>query len=233
MNRIRFGIAAAAIGVMMPMQMALADTGSAPPASLSELTAEWWQWALSIPTGQNPQLDPTGQYCMVGQRGSVWFLGGVFSGGPAERTCSVPEGVTLFFPVINDVSINAPNVCGQGPENAAVKDLRQMSKAFIDAVPLSSVKVQVDGNKTPFRRVQSQVFEVALPGDNVFDAPCGGPDTVPAGIYSPSVDDGYYVTLGPLKPGEHTIHFQAGVQPTQPLPTDVTYTLTVVPVSLK
>jgi hypothetical protein len=235
MNKIRFGIAAAAIGVMMPVQMALADGGSAPPASLSELTAQWWQWALSIPTGQNPQLDPTGQYCMVGQRGPIWFLAGVQGGGPATRTCSVPEGAALFFPVINDVSINSPNVCGSGPENESVKDLRQMSKSFIDGVPPSSVKVQVDGNKTPFRRVQSQVFEVALPDDNVFDAFCGGPGSVPATIYSPSVDDGYYVTLGPLKPGEHTIHFQAEPPPATPPtpPTDVTYTITVVPVSLR
>ena len=98
---------------------------AAPPwTPLSELTAEWRQWAYSIPTGQNPQEDPTGQYCMVGQRGSVWFLSGVFLGGTVTRTCSVPEGVTLFFPVINSDQINAPNVCGQGPENAKVKDMR-------------------------------------------------------------------------------------------------------------
>lgn len=234
MNKIRFGIAAAAIGVMMPVQMALAD-GGRDSGDLPALTAQWWQWALSIPTGQNPQLDPTGQYCMVGQRGPVWFLAGVFSGGPAERTCSVPEGAALFFPVVNSVSINAPNVCGQGPENAAVKDLRQQSKGVIDAVPVDSIKVQVDGKKTPFRRVQSQVFEVALPDDNVFDAGCGGPGSVPATIYSPAVDDGYYVTLGPLKPGAHTIRFQAEPPPATPPtpPTDVTYTLTVVPVLLK
>ena len=235
MNRFTATFIGAAVGLVLPMQLTLADGGNAiAPALLPELTAQWWQWALSIPTGQNPQLDPNGQYCMVGQRASVWFLGGVFSGGPAERTCSVPEGATLFFPIINDVSINAPNLCGQGPEIDAAKDLRQQSKAFIDAVPLSSVKVRVDGRNAPFRRVQSQVFEIALPEDNVFDAPCvgAGLGNVPAGIYSPAVDDGYYVTLGPLKPGGHMIHFQAE-QPTQTLPTDVTYTITVVPVSLK
>ena len=233
MRKYTLSIAATVLGLIVPLNMAIADEDS---GGLPALTAQWWQWALSIPTGQNPQEDPTGQYCMVGQRGSVWFLGGVFSGGPAERTCSVPEGATLFFPVINEITINAPNVCGQGPENDAAKDLRQQSKAFIDGVPLSSVKVQVDGKNTPFRRVQSQVFEVALPEDNVFDAPCvgAGLGNVPAGIYSPAVDDGYYVLLPPLKPGSqtHTIHFQAE-QPTQTLPTDVTYKITVVPVSLK
>jgi hypothetical protein len=229
MNKITSSIAAAALALTLPVNIAIADDAAVP---LPVLTAQWWQWALSIPTDQNPQLDPTGQYCMVGQRGSVWFLGGVFSGGPADRSCSVPEGATLFFPVINEVSINSPNVCGSGPENEPVKDLRQMSKSFIDAVPPTSVRVQIDGRNIPFRRIQSQIFEVALPGDNVFDAPCGGPGTVPAAIYSPAVDDGYYATLGPLKPGAHTLHFQAE-QSTQPLPTNVTYHLTVLPVSLK
>jgi hypothetical protein len=211
---------------------ARADTATSTPGPLSALTAEWWQWALSIPAGQNPQTDSSGQYCMIGQRGSVWFLGGVFSGGPAERTCSVPEGVTLFFPIINEVNVNVTNVCGQPPESEPVKDLRQMSKAFIDAVPLTSVKVQVDGKNAPFRRFQSQVFAAALPEDNVFDAECSGAGGLPAGIYSPAVDDGFYVTLGPLTPGKsHTIHFQAK-QPSQPT-TDVTYHLTVVPVFLK
>jgi hypothetical protein len=234
MNKITSSIAAAALALSLPVNIAIADEAAVP---LPVLTAQWWQWALSIPTDQNPQLEPTGQYCMIGQRGSVWFLGGVFSGGPADRSCSVPEGAALFFPIINEVSINSPNVCGSGPENEPVKDLRQMSKSFIDGVALSSVKVQVDGNKVPFRRVQSQVFEVALPGDNVFDALCGGPGSVPATIYSPAVDDGYYVLLPPLKPGPHphTIRFQAEPPPTTPPtpPTDVTYTITVVPVSLK
>jgi hypothetical protein len=83
------------------------------------------------------------------------------------------------------------------------------------------------------RRIQSQVFEVALPEDNVFDAPCTGAGlgNVPAGIYSPAVDDGFYVRLNPLEIGDHTLHFHAegldgSIQ-------DVMYNLTVVPVLLK
>ena len=223
------GIVGALVALTMPAQMAFAG-GEDASTPLPVLTAEWWQWEISIPSDHNPQLDTTGEDCMVGQRGLVWFLAGVGAGGPATRTCSVPEGNTLFFPVINYVNINAPNVCGQGPENMTVKEMRASSKAFID--PVTNVKVQVDDHKdVKARRVQSQVFEVAIPGDNVFNAPCGGPGTVPAGIYSPAVDDGYYVILEPLKPGKHTIHFQAE-QPSQPK-TDVIYDLTVIPVLLK
>jgi hypothetical protein len=80
------------------------------------------------------------------------------------------------------------------------------------------------------RAGQSQVFEVALPEDNVFDAPCTGDDlgNVPAGIYSPSGDEGIYVKLNPLKKGNHTLHFHAE-NPSQNFE-DVSYNLTVVPV---
>lgn len=224
MKKISFSTAAAVLGRTLPLNMAIADEDA---GGLPALTAQWRQWAYSIPTGQNPQLDPTGQYCMVGQRGPVWFLAGVFLGGTANRSCTVPEGQALFFPVINQDEINAPNVCGDGPENSSVKDLRAAAKAAIDSV--SGLSLQVDGTnvKGLLQRIKSTVYEIALPEDNVFNAPCGSPG-VPGGIYSPAVDDGYYVLLKPLKPGEHKIHFEGngGFE-------DVTYTLTVVPVSLK
>lgn len=229
MNKISFFIASAALGLIVPLNIAIAGEDTAP---LSTLTAQWWQWALSIPTGQNPQLDPSGQYCMVGQRGPLWFLAGTFNGDTVPRTCSVPEDKTLFFPVANAININSPDVCGSPPENEPVKDLRAMSKATVDGA--TDLSVQVDGRPVNrlIQRVQSQVFEVALPEDNVFDALCGGPGSVPATVYSPAVDDGYYVTVGPLKRGTHTIHIQATAGPGG-VNEDVTYKLTVVPVLLK
>lgn len=213
------------LGLMMPRTMAFADS-----PNLEKLTAEWWQWALSIPTSINPQLDTDGRNCMVGQRGSEWFLAGIFSGGSATRACAVPEGTVLFFPVINTVNFNTPNVCGQGPENIPVRDLRRLSAASIDGA--TKLSVIVDGRPVAnLQRVRSQVFEVALPGDNVFNPLCGGPGTVPAGIYSPAVDDGFYVMLAPLRGRTHTLHFHAE-NPSQSFVGDVTYNLTVVPVLL-
>jgi hypothetical protein len=56
---------------------------------------------------------------MVGQRGPVWLLAGTFSGGSATRSCSIPQGEWLFFPVVNYVNFNTPN-CNQGPGNLSV-----------------------------------------------------------------------------------------------------------------
>jgi hypothetical protein len=52
--------------------------------SYGEWTAKWWQWVHSIPTGNNPQLDQTGEDCAQAQNqtGPVWFLAGT-SGGSA------------------------------------------------------------------------------------------------------------------------------------------------------
>jgi hypothetical protein len=79
---------------------------------LDELTAQWWQWALSIPTVVNPLEDTTGANCMVGQSDPVWFLAGFFNGSAATRSCSVPEGAALFFPVINAINFNTPGGLG-------------------------------------------------------------------------------------------------------------------------
>jgi hypothetical protein len=214
-----------ALTLMMPICSALAD-------SFDKLSVEWWQWAISIPRSVNPQLElMSGENAVVGQHGPVWFLAGVFGGGTAKRQCSVPEGTALFFPVINSINIDIPNVCGQGPEHVSVEDLRASSAAFVDGA--TNVSVTVDGLPIKkLQRVQSKVFAVALPRDNVFLTPCGGVDTVPPGIYSPAVDDGLYVLLDRLPAGPHTLHFHAE-NLSQPFVQDVTYDLTVVAVVTK
>jgi hypothetical protein len=213
------------LALIMPINRAFAQS-----ESLEQLSAEWWQWALSIPESVNPQIDTNGKNAVVGQRGPVWFLAGVFGGGTAARTCSVPEGSALFFPVANIIALNTPNVCGQ-KGTLTVSKLRAMAADVIDgAVKLS---VTLDGKAiTNQPRVQSTVFAVALPEDNVFNTPCGGPGSVPAGIYSPGVGDGYYVLLGPLNRGNHSLHFHGEI-PSQGFTEDVTYNLTIVPVVLK
>jgi hypothetical protein len=88
-------IVALCLGLMIALNVTFADA-----QSLDELSAEWWQWALSIPTSVNPLTDGTGEDCMVGQRGTTWFLAGVFTGGTVTRTCSIPQGTMLFFDTV-------------------------------------------------------------------------------------------------------------------------------------
>ena len=66
--------------------------------------AEWWKWTLGLPAEGHPILqdDCEGPDCScdAGQSGSLWFLTGTF-GGTAVRSCTVPTGKTLFFPLLN------------------------------------------------------------------------------------------------------------------------------------
>jgi hypothetical protein len=219
------------LGFLMPTSAAVADTPHivVPPNSnaygtkFSEWSAQWWQFVLSFPASENPLFDPDGSRCMIGQRGPVWFLVGWFGPGAATRACSVPDGAALFFPVLNVVDVNTTT--------QTAPELRAETAPCIDATTLLSVTV--DGVSVPDLRkkfrVQSEVFDITLPADNLFG--------LPAGTYSPAIDDGFYVMLRPLGVGSHTVHFQ-GASAGCPLigggfSVDVTYNLTVVPVSLE
>lgn len=220
-------MASVCIAIALPWNAAFADS-----AAFGQLSAQWWQWALSIPVAVNPMRDATGENCVVGQRGATWFLAGVFGSGPVTvtRNCSVPEDAILFFPIVNAVNIDTPNVCGQGPTSFTVAELRAFSAAFIDGV--TKVSLTVDGRAVrQVRRVRSPVFEVALPEVNVFDEFCTDLGGVPAGIFSPAVDEGYYARLMDLPVGNHTIRFTA--ESATGVLQDVTYNLKVVPLSLK
>jgi hypothetical protein len=228
-----FTIIGIVLGLMTPGRMAFADDGDSLPP-LPVLTGQWWQWAYSIPLSQNPLTDETGDRCMIGQRGSIWFLAGVGNTtGLATRTCSVPEDIPLFFPVINIVNFNSPNHCFNGPTPLTLKDLRKFVATPIDGVSNKSLKVDGQFKNNLIHRVQSEVFEVALPGSGPgpsFDNLCVD---LPEGIYSPAVDDGYYVLLAPLSRGNHTIHFQAESHSSfGDFTQNITHNLTVEKVSL-
>jgi hypothetical protein len=57
MNKISFAIASAALGMIMPLNMAIAAQDLVP---LPALTAEWWQWTAlipDVPDAPNPTSD--------------------------------------------------------------------------------------------------------------------------------------------------------------------------------
>lgn len=191
--------------------------------SLRQLSAQWWQWAFSIPAATNPLVDGTGANCMIGQRGPVWFLAGTFTGStPVARNCTVPEGAALFFPVINSFAINAPDCDGRA---FSVAELRAQTAAVIDQATDLSVLLD-NGPVKQLRRVRSMVFATTFPRGDVLGAPC----IVPGQLYSPSVDDGWYVKLRGLAAGQHTLSIRGAAGGAA---LDVFYMLNVVKVAAK
>jgi hypothetical protein len=187
--------------------------------------AEWWQWALGIPGDVNPLADTTGEHCAQRQVDKVWFLAGSTTADPVVRACEIPAGKSLFFPLINNIYgafLNDP------PETRTDEYVRAAGSCTEPA----EISVWIDGDKVhkPTRFFtgpsgsQSPFFNVQLPAGNLF----GVDDTVvPELVFSPSAEQGYYLFVGPLRPGRHSIRWVAsGCTPGQSQ--DITYNLTVV-----
>lgn len=228
-NHERAALALAFASTLAVSTAAWAGDSKSEDSKLEQLSAQWWQWAFSIPAPVNPltELTDAGSLCMAGQRGDVWFLAGTLVGGTVSRKCSVPAGVTLFFPVVNSVQVNTPGICDQDAP-LTVAEMRINVARFIDGV--TKATVTLDGRAVKaIRRVRSEPFAAAFPADNLFVPYCG-PGGQPAGVFSPGVDDGYYVKLDGLKPGPHTLQFTA-VNPSAGFDLNMSYQLSVVPVS--
>lgn len=164
--------------------------------------------------------------CGIEQSGPVVFLTGVINiSGTASRTCTIPAGTPLFFPILNFENDNF--LCLDPDTNFAVDELRANAKVIIDGA--TNLACEVDGvsiQNLQRYRVVSPVFDITLPEDNVLQA-VGCADALP-GIYSPAVSDGFWLMLAPLPVGEHTIHFH-GELPDLGFSLGITYNLTVAP----
>jgi hypothetical protein len=224
----------AAIFVQVPAVAAGDSSLRYPPQAapfqqpMREWTADWWQFIISIPTSINPITDEVGTRCMYGQRGPVWFIAGNLGGtaSPTTRSCAIPEGKVIFFPVLNLVDVNVPQLSGV---DQTANDLRAETGPCLDNA--TQLVVELDGQSIENldkSRVRSVVFELTLPDGNLFG--------IDPGSYSPAIDDGYYVMLKPLGVGQHQIHI-LGASSGCPLlgtsfSSEVTYNVSVVPVDL-
>jgi hypothetical protein len=165
---------------------------------------------------------------MVGQRGPVWFLAGNITGLPVVRTCTIPENVSLFFPVFNVFTVNSPG-CGQEPRDLSVAEERAMLAPLIDSA--SGLQVLLDNRPIDhLRRVRSEVFPTVLPPADLLSVTFGLTCLVPGQVYSPSVDDGYYAKLRALPVGQHHLSIR-GMNGA--FSVDVFYTLNVVKIVTK
>jgi hypothetical protein len=212
---------ALALVLASPIALAQAEQRAQSSRSSVELAAAWWQWALSKPAEDFPLFggDPTytEEQCngepVTATQGETWFLAGSVGTDPVERTCSVPAGSQLFFPVVNYAWVFTD------PETDTDKLARESVQGFMRSLlsdPEFSMVVTVDGKEVHrIVRAKSHFFEVQLPEDNVFGEP--------AGSYR-ALADGFWVKLPPLSEGEHTIHWE---MTSSGFSQDVTYHLTV------
>jgi hypothetical protein len=224
-------------------------------ASSGEWAARWWQWFYETPYTQSPLSSPPGTVdapaavdCSIGQSGHVWFLGGTFAptSGPSSpiaqstvyRTCSIPTGTFLFFPILNDEfdNLNCPNT------DLSAEQLQDAAALGINSIVTGSMTATIDGTAVAgledgnsIYRAPSPWFSYTLPADNV--GQLFGCD-FPAGTSPPTVDghpgatsDGIYLMVAPLSVGTHVIHVQGELNgPGVPdFIQNINYTITVAP----
>lgn len=204
--------------------------------SYGEWTEAWWQWVLSIPAAQNPNEDTNGQFAAVGQSGPVWFLGGSFGdlGASLSRTFAIPEGKNLFMPVYNWIFGSGAGDCD--PSNPGVTcDIPTLrAAAATAATSVQQMDVTIDGLPVPslrdHRAISPGGFSFILPDANVLQHLGLSADV--AGTYTPQVSDGYWLLLAPLSVGNHTIVAHNIPDPSNGTEQQITYHITVRPVSL-
>lgn len=175
--------------------------------SQAEWSRAWWQWAASFDQRASPVSDRTGALCGLKQSGPVWFLAGTYGTRRTVRSCKVPQGKYLFFPLINYVVFPHPDY------ERSCAELTQTAAAMTDDV--SALILDVDGKRTSrlesYRQATTQCFDM------------GARTEAQAPIF-PSAANGYYVMLKPLSRGRHEINF-GGMLPD--MSQAVTYTLEV------
>jgi hypothetical protein len=165
--------------------------------SWEKWAAIWCSWMLSIPKKKNPSLDETGKYCSMNQNDeNVWFLTGTFGNiVPVKRKCTIPAGKAIFFPIlVKEDSLE---------EDSDLRTELELIKRSRDATNrVVHMEATIDGEKVgrlESYRVQSEVFDLTFPENNVYGVRPG---------LTRSVCDGYWLFIKPLQIGKHFIDFK-------------------------
>ncbi|MFJ9694983.1 signal protein [Kitasatospora sp. NPDC101183] len=126
------------------------DSSSASPRSApaqaqqltpAELQGRWWSWAASTEQSRNPVLDEDGHLCARGQKDGIWFLAGT-TGGTVSRSCTVPAGSPIAFPLVNVFGRAAD--CADfmtTAKGSAALDGKPLTAETFDATPIDMTSV--------------------------------------------------------------------------------------------
>jgi hypothetical protein len=114
---------------------------------------------------------------------------------PVKRKCTIPVGKAIFFPILEkEDSLE---------EDSDLKTEIELIKRSRDATNrVVYMEATIDGEKVDQLenyRVQSEVFNLTFPEDNVYDVRPG---------LTRSLCDGYWLFIKPLQIGKHYIYFK-------------------------
>jgi hypothetical protein len=187
------------------------------------LSAAWrdWQHGIIDLTGLSPfSDDPTGALNQLNQSGKFYHLAGAPADpdNPVVRTCTIPTGKFIHFPIINIAWITTSQ---DDADDISDPDFFDFVDGLLNdsmTAEETTLSVEIDGRELGNLHdyfVQSPIFGLPYYG------------SLDEGFLN--FDYGYYILLAPLSAGDHTIHIN-GSFPffANTIAVDVTYELTVV-----
>ncbi|MCI0558039.1 MAG: hypothetical protein MN733_06050, partial [Nitrososphaera sp.] len=193
-------------------------------ATYEEWSMRYWLWLLSIPSNMNPVFADNEANCAESQtEENVWFLVGPGPDNDAKvYRCAVPEGKSLFMPIVSTYCATA--VQGSLETDEDIAECREPINS------ITELKVEIDGTmitELEQNRATTEFFEVRLPEVNLW----GGEPT------EQMMSDGYWMMIEPLAAGDHEIHIRAvqqdastiedEVNPSAPVITEFAYCVNI------
>ena len=209
------------------MALGKVEPSAAESARAAQLDAAWWSWAVSTPKSKSPlnggdpnySTDQCNGQPVTKTASKEWFLAGsaaalsedggtIISGSGEERTCDVPAGTHLVFPILNNFCGTPVDVDPADPD--APEKLSECAKKITDdMLEDGSYYVKVDGQDVAANRiVRAQPSPYTI---NFYDDPNSDDDNLFAEFgylgEQTAASAGLYVRLPPLSKGEHTIEW--------------------------
>ena len=221
------------LGLVLASQLAWAQNKHG--SSYAEWAEAWWTWTLEtpvlLPSNSHPILDDGNVDCSIGQDGHVWFLTGKnVPGEEARRSCSVPTGTALFFPLFNYLYLNyatdptlTPEFCADFTDYVVGSLGKVTITALLDGKPLKKNAVQFE---------ESEIFSVQMPEPtatetNLMAYAGETEDHFVDWVASANCDFGWYGYVEPLSVGHHILQWKVESEGWGMVLQDVRYELTV------
>jgi hypothetical protein len=191
--------------------------------SMVDWSESWWRWELSVPTAQNPGLDPTGANCAVNQSGPVWNLGPNFSSPSVVRSCTVPAGRALLINLSGTLAdYPCPDPTFQPPPGESLQQFLTGVAASVTHM-VNNLTLSIDGTRVPnlfsYQYTTTLFYFTGAPDLAQSIDPCI------TGSSQPAVSVAYFTVVKPLAPGTHTLVYTSN--DTAGNFSSTTYTITV------
>jgi hypothetical protein len=193
--------------------------------SYSEWAATWQKWVMENTNSHfyKADGDPAQISCVEIEK-NVWLLFGTYNqtGAHVERSCTVPPGSALFYPLVNVSYFAWPD---DPPDTRTEAAVRAMVAGLKDSVQIVATIDGASVNTPTNYYEESTLFAVTAPAElaNPYERPAGE-------VWEPSVDAGYYLFLNPLTPGQHTLSWVVTRNnPAGEIAQDLRYTVIVKP----